>query len=56
MLREETEKTLSAKGVKFDQKKFHDFLLAQGILPPDLMRKAVMENFVPAQEKATGQP
>lgn len=55
-LREETEKTLSAKGVKFDQKKFHDFLLAQGILPPDLMRKAVMENFVPAQEKAAGQP
>jgi uncharacterized protein (DUF885 family) len=55
-LREETEKTLSARGVKFDQKKFHDFLLAQGILPPDLMRKAVMENFVPAQEKAAGQP
>lgn len=48
-LREDTEKALSAKGVKFDQNKFHDFLLAQGILPPDLLRKAVMENFVPAQ-------
>lgn len=48
-LREETEKTLSAKGAKFDQKRFHDFMLAQGILPPDLMRKAVMEDFVPAQ-------
>ena len=50
-LREETEKALSAKGVKFDQKKFHNFILAQGLLPPDLMRKAVLEDFIPAQEK-----
>ncbi len=49
-LREETEKALAAKGVKFDQKKFHDFILAQGLLPPDLMRKAVLEEFVPAQK------
>lgn len=49
-LREDTEKALSAKGVKFDQKKFHDFILAQGLLPPDLMRKAVMEEFVPVQK------
>ncbi len=49
-LREDTEKALSAKGVKFDQKKFHDFILAQGLLPPDLMRQAVMEQFVPAQK------
>jgi len=47
-LREETEKAL---GAKFNQKKFHDFILAQGLLPPDLMRKAVMEVFVPAQQK-----
>ena len=46
-LREDTEKAL---GPKFDQKKFHDFILAQGLLPPDLMRKAVMEDFVPAAE------
>jgi uncharacterized protein (DUF885 family) len=45
-LREDTEKEL---GPRFDQRKFHDFILAQGLLPPDLMRKAVMENFVPAQ-------
>jgi uncharacterized protein (DUF885 family) len=38
------------KGVKFDQKKFHDFILAQGLLPPHLMRKAVMEEFVPMQK------
>ncbi len=49
-LRQETEKTLSAKGVKFDQKKFHDFILAQGLLPPDLMRQAVSEEFVPEQK------
>ena len=39
----------AALGPKFDQKKYHDFLLAQGLLPPDLMRKAVMENFVKTQ-------
>ena len=44
-LRKETEKAL---GKKFDQEKFHDFILAQGLLPPDLMRKAVLEEFVPA--------
>lgn len=49
-LRAETEKALAAKGVKFDQKKFHDFILAQGILPPDLMRQSVMTDFVPAQK------
>jgi Bacterial protein of unknown function (DUF885) len=39
----------AALGTKFNQKKFHDFILAQGLLPPDLMRKAVMEDFVPRQ-------
>jgi uncharacterized protein (DUF885 family) len=47
-LRKDTE---TALGAKFDQKRFHDFILAQGLLPPDLMRKAVMEQFVPAQKK-----
>jgi hypothetical protein len=47
-LRKDTE---AALGAKFDQKKYHDFLLAQGLLPPDLMRKAVMEDFVPSQKK-----
>lgn len=45
-LRKETEDKLKSK---FDQKKFHDFLLAQGLLPPDLMRAAVLEDFVPSQ-------
>jgi uncharacterized protein (DUF885 family) len=45
-LRKETE---TALGRKFDQKKFHDFILSQGLLPPDLMRKAVLDGFVPTQ-------
>ena len=45
-LRKEAE---AALGRKFDQKKFHDFILSQGLLPPDLMRKAVMDGFVPTQ-------
>jgi uncharacterized protein (DUF885 family) len=45
-LRKETE---TALGSKFDQKKFHDFILSQGLLPPDLMRAAVLEEFIPAQ-------
>jgi uncharacterized protein (DUF885 family) len=46
-LRKDTE---AALGKKFDQKKFHDFVLAQGLLPPDLLRKAVMEEFVSSQK------
>jgi uncharacterized protein (DUF885 family) len=46
-LRKETE---SALGKRFDQKKFHDFILSQGLLPPDLMRKAVLGEFVQAQK------
>jgi uncharacterized protein (DUF885 family) len=45
-LRKEVE---AALGPQFNQKKFHDFILAQGLLPPDLTRKAVMEDFVPRQ-------
>jgi hypothetical protein len=46
-LRKETE---AALGPKFNQKNFHDFILNQGLLPPDLMRKAVLEEFVPSQK------
>jgi uncharacterized protein (DUF885 family) len=47
-LRKDTE---TALGSKFNQKRFHDFILAQGLLPPDLMRKAVMDDFVPGEKK-----
>jgi len=43
-LRKDTQQAL---GKNFDQQKFHDFILAQGLLPPALLRKAVMEEFVP---------
>ena len=38
-----------ALGDKFDQLAFNDFLLSQGIIPLDLIAKAVREEFVPAQ-------
>jgi hypothetical protein len=33
----------------FDQQAFHDFVLAQGLLPPDILKDAVMQEFVPSQ-------
>jgi uncharacterized protein (DUF885 family) len=48
-LRAETELAL---GDKFDRKAFNDFLLDQGLLPPDLLAKAVREQFVPRELKA----
>ena len=38
-----------ALGPQFDRHKFHDFVIAQGLLPPGLLKKAVMEEFVPSQ-------
>ncbi len=45
-LRGETEVKL---GQAFDRQKFNDFILSQGLLPPDLMKKAVDEQFIPSQ-------
>jgi uncharacterized protein (DUF885 family) len=47
-LRQEVEATL---GAKFQPKKFHDFILSQGLLPPELMRKTVLEEFLPSQKQ-----
>lgn len=46
-LRREVEALL---GKRFDQQKFHDFILSQGLLPPELLRKAVMKDFVRASQ------
>jgi uncharacterized protein (DUF885 family) len=46
-LRKETEDAL---GAKFDQQRYHDFILTQGLLPPDLMKKAVETQFIPAEK------
>ena len=43
VIRHATEKATEAK---FDVGKFHDFILSQGLLPPALLLKAVMEDFV----------
>jgi len=48
-LRAEVEK---AMGAKFDQRRFHDFVLAQGLLPPDLMRQTVLNEFVAHTQRA----
>ena len=42
-IRQAAEKAL---GPKFNVQRFHDFILSQGLLPPNLLRKAVMEEFV----------
>jgi uncharacterized protein (DUF885 family) len=34
---------------RFNRQAFNDFVLAQGLVPPRLLRKAVMEEFVPDQ-------
>jgi hypothetical protein len=43
-LRRDIEKKL---GARFDQKRFHDFVLSQGLLPPDLLREAAMTELMP---------
>jgi Bacterial protein of unknown function (DUF885) len=50
-LRKDVEKAL---GNKFDQQQFHDYILSQGLLPPNLLRKAVEERFVSSNGKASG--
>ncbi|HWH40338.1 MAG TPA: DUF885 domain-containing protein [Usitatibacter sp.] len=37
-----------ALGPRFDLQKFHDFIISQGMLPPDLLERAVMEQLVPS--------
>ncbi|MBX7513649.1 DUF885 domain-containing protein [Qipengyuania sp. GH38] len=45
-LRVETELAL---GAAFNERAFNDFLLSQGIIPLDLIAKAVREEFIPSQ-------
>jgi uncharacterized protein (DUF885 family) len=47
-LRKSTE---AALGPKFNAQRFHDFILAQGLLPPGLMKKAVEDHFIPDEQK-----
>ena len=52
-LRTDVERVL---GERFDRRAFHDFVLGQGLLPPDLLRAAVMNEFVPAQSGSAPAP
>ena len=47
-----TEVELRLRG-KFNQRDYHDFLLRQGVLPPAILRQAVMEQFVAPQLDGT---
>lgn len=40
-----------ALGKRFDQLGFHDFILDQGMLPLNLLEKAVMEEYVPGRSR-----
>jgi hypothetical protein len=42
-----------ALGAAFDRQKYHDFILSQGLLPPDVLAKAVMDDFVKASRPST---
>jgi uncharacterized protein (DUF885 family) len=39
-----------ALGKKFNQQKFHDFILSQGLLPPSMLEKAVVELFIKSSQ------
>ena len=42
--------TEMALGAAFNRQRYHDFILAQGLLPPDLIAEAVKTEFVPAEK------
>jgi uncharacterized protein (DUF885 family) len=43
----------AALGTRFAPRAFHDFILDQGLIPPDALRRAVLERFVPRNGIAT---
>ena len=46
-LKAETEMAL---GPRFDRQRYHDFILAQGLLPPAVLGQAIRREFVPAEK------
>ncbi len=51
-LMETRQATQLALRAAFNRQAFNDFVLAQGLLPPKLLRAAVMEDFIPSQLRA----
>ena len=39
-------------GDKFDVQSYHDFVISQGLVPPELLEQAVMEQYVPSRKAA----
>ncbi|MGB7739779.1 MAG: DUF885 domain-containing protein [Steroidobacteraceae bacterium] len=39
-------------GGKFDVQSYHDFVISQGLVPPELLEQAVMEQYVPSRKAA----
>ncbi|HEX7374252.1 MAG TPA: DUF885 domain-containing protein [Steroidobacteraceae bacterium] len=37
---------------KFDVQSYHDFVISQGLVPPELLEQAVMEQYVPSRQAA----
>jgi len=48
-------KTELALGQKFRPQSYHDFIVAQGLLPPELLEKAVMDGYVKPLQSAGAQ-
>jgi uncharacterized protein (DUF885 family) len=46
LLRELRPEAERAMGSRFNARDFHDFILAQGLLPPELLKQAVLTQFV----------
>ena len=44
-----------ALGDRFSQREFHDFIIGQGLLPPDLMREAALARFMRKPDAAARQ-
>jgi uncharacterized protein (DUF885 family) len=40
-------------GPSFNAQRFHDFILSQGLLPPGLLRKAVLDEFARPEPRAS---
>lgn len=45
-----------ALGERFDQRSYHDFVIGEGLLPPDLLEQAIMDRYVAPRRVAATAP
>ena len=43
-----------ALGDRFDELSYHDFIVSQGLLPPEVLEQAVLEEYVAQTEVTSG--